>query len=221
MHSFSNPVWFRLSYLLLLLIKKLPVLLLVFPAVCLGTGWNDYSLDIGDGYRIIRVNSFDKGLEGTNGVSIFPHSYREIGPLSHYYKDSNFIFVKSIGWKKRNLFEGDTFKDQDPSKEYYFIIRINNGVVSGPSSYETFSEEIKTIGIESVPWVYPTNPNFWTPLMGGLMFIGLAIPILYLKFWYATFPFTIGLVYLLLKWKQKRHNKILQRTHKTGVEQRH
>lgn len=188
-------------------VRKLSIILLLFPIVCWGSGWNDYLLDIGDGYRIIKANSFEKGLEGPNRISVFPYNYAEIGPLTHYHKDSKYIFLKFLGRKDRNLFEGDTFKQQDSTKKYYFIVTAKDGAILGPLDSEIFGSELKRIKYESVNWISPKNPNFWRPLLGSLMFLGLAIPILFFKFWYLTFPVSFFFVYVHKKWKQRRKKK--------------
>ena len=183
------------------------IALLLFPLVGNSSGWNDYSLDIGDGFRIVRVNSFDKGLDGPNQIHIFHRKYPKIGPLVKYYKDPNYIFVKTIGWKYRDLFEGDTFKESDSSKEYYFIVSIEESLTKGPLNQQQFDIELKNIGFSSIDWIKPKNPNFWTPLLGTLMFLAYAIPFLFVKFWFWTVPIATVLIYIIVIWRRKRRNK--------------
>jgi len=183
------------------------IAVLLIPLVGNSSGWNDYILDIGDGFRIVRTNSFDKGLDGPNRIRIFHHNYPEIGPLVRYYKDSKNVFVKTIGWKYRNLFEGDSFKEHDFSKEYYFIVSVLDSSVEGPYLKSQFETEAKNLGFGSIDWVKPKNPNFWTPLLGTLMFLAIAIPFLFIKYWIWTLPITAVSIYLVVRWKNKRHNK--------------
>lgn len=182
-------------------------LLLFFPLVGNSSGWNDYSLDLGEGFRIIRANSFDKGLDGPNQIHIFHRNYPKIGPLVGYYKDPNYIFVKTIGWKYRNLFEGDTFKEGDPSKEYYFIVNILDSSINGPLIGQQFNIEANNIGFSSIDWMDSKNPNFWTPLIGTLMFLAISLPILYVKYWFYTLPISAVLIFLISAWNRKRHNE--------------
>ena len=182
-------------------------LLLCFPLVGNSSGWNDYSLDIGDGFRIIRANSFDKGLDGPNQIHIFHRNYLKIGPLVSYYKDTKNIFVKTIGWKYRDSFEGDTFKEADSSKEYYFIVNILDSSINGPLNNTQFDIEANNLGFNSIDWVKPKNPNSWTPFLGTLLFLVISIPILYVKYWFFTLPITGVLIFSIRIYRIKRHNK--------------
>ena len=52
---------------------------LLFSSSLLATGWNDYSLDIGDGYMVFRANSMDVsiGKVAGEGLILYPDDYEE------------------------------------------------------------------------------------------------------------------------------------------------
>ncbi|MCL4473909.1 MAG: hypothetical protein M1539_02960 [Actinobacteria bacterium] len=107
--------------------------LLLLAPFCLATGWNDYTLDIGDGYDVFRANSLDVCIGKSSGSLILcPSNYDNVGPIDQYITTPQHIFTKNLGRKPRNLFEGDTFQDIDSSKTFYFIIYKANDEVIGP-----------------------------------------------------------------------------------------
>lgn len=168
------------------------------------SGWNDYSLDIGDGYKVFRANSLQVCIVKTAGsiVILDPMSYPEVGPVVAYDMKKDFILTKNAGRGRRNQFKGDTFDDVDYKRDWYFLIPKANNEPLGPYTKETFMRVLKEKGIEDVEWVEPQNPNFWTPLLGGLMFlmfyamifITVEIPFLAIKFFYVSIPL-IALMY--------------------------
>ncbi len=168
------------------------------------SGWNDYSLDIGDGYKVFRADSMQVCIVRTADsiVILDPMSYPEVGPVVAYDMKKDFILTKNAGRGRRNQFKGDTFDDVDYKRDWYFLIPKANNEPLGPYTKETFMRVLKEKGIEDVEWVEPQNPNFWTPLLGGLMFlmfyamifITVEIPFLAIKFFYVSIPL-IALMY--------------------------
>jgi uncharacterized membrane protein len=61
----------------------------------------------------------------------------------------------------------------------------------GPFAKDAFLSFLGDKGISDVEWIKPKNPNFWTPFLGSLMFIAIAIPILTIKFFYISIPLII------------------------------
>lgn len=185
--------------------RILAILALIFLAGSAhASGWNDYSLDIGDGYKVFRANSLQVCIVKTAGsiVILDPMSYPEVGPVVAYDMKKDFILTKNAGRGPRNQFKGDTFDDVDYKRDWYFLIPKANNEPLGPYTKETFMRVLKEKGIEDVEWVEPQNPNFWTPLLGGLMFlmfyavifIKVEIPFLVIKFFYVSIPL-IALMY--------------------------
>jgi len=188
----------------------LVILSIVYSISSQASGWNDYNLEIGDGYSIFRANSFDVTLAKDMGLIISNHNFNEIGPITHYHKDSENIFIKATGWKNRGAFDGNIFKEIDDSKEFFFIVAVGSTEVKGPLDLKDFNDtqELKEMG--NVGWIAPQNPNFWTPLLGTLMFISFAIMIMYIVNWFITVPVTVIVGYVLFKWLKNRHNNRLQ-----------
>ena len=150
--------------------RILAILALIFLAGSAhASGWNDYSLDIGDGYKVFRANSLQVCIVKTAGsiVILDPMSYPEVGPVVAYDMKKDFILTKNAGRGPRNQFKGDTFDDVDYKRDWYFLIPKANNEPLGPYTKETFMRVLKEKGIEDVEWVEPQNPNFWTPLLGG------------------------------------------------------
>jgi hypothetical protein len=174
-------------------------------AVHLTVGWNDYSLDIGDGYMVFRANSMDVCIGQAGGsIILYPQDYAEVGPVVAYEVKNEYILTKNAGRIPRNLFEGDTFENVDYGKEWYFVIPKATDEPLGPYAKADFLDVLKEKGIQNVDWVEPKNPNFWTPLFGSLMFIAIAIPILAIKYFYISIPMVALLVWGIIRLLKKR-----------------
>lgn len=173
-------------------------IILFSASICNATGWNDYSLDIGDGYTVFRANSLDISIGKANGRLILHHAdYENVGPVIRYIITPEHILTKNYGRKNRNLFEGDTFQEVDTSQEYYFIISKKSDMVTGPLSEDQFVKRQEVSSLDSLDWKKPKNPNFLIPLLGSLMFIIIIIPILLVKYFWITVPVFIGVVLLI------------------------
>lgn len=178
------------------------------------SGWNDYSLDIGDGYMVFRANSMDVCIGRTDGrLILYPQNYHaKVGPVIAYDMKNEFILTKNAGRVPRNLFEGDTFENVDYGKEWYFLIPKATNEPLGPYTKIAFFEVLKEKGIQNVEWIRPKNPNFWTPLLGSLMFIAIAIPILAIKFFYVSIPLLILIFFGIMRLiKNRKQNNALQK----------
>jgi uncharacterized membrane protein len=190
--------------------RILAILTLIFISGSVhAAGWNDYSLDIGDGYMVFRANSMDVSIGQTGGsLILYPQDYAGVGPVIAYDMKDNFILTKNAGSVPRNLFEGDTFENIDQGREWYFVIPKATNEPLGPYTKEAFMNVLREKTIQNVDWVEPRNPNFWTPVLGSLIFIAIAIPILAIKFFYVSIPLITlmawGIIRLLKKRKQKK-----------------
>ena len=182
------------------------VLALYAPGL-LGSGWNDYNLDIGDGYSIFRANTFEVVLAHNIEIIVSNHKYSEIGPITHYYKNGESIFLKTAGWEFRNRFKGASFKNIDRTKDYYFIVNIESKKIKGPFKLPEFNQNIEVKMATDFKWIEPKNPNFWTPLLGNIYFILLSILILPIKVWYISIPIIIVVCWIAYwRFKQKRRS---------------
>jgi hypothetical protein len=183
--------------------------LILLSANAHASGWNDYSLDIGDGYMVFRANSMEVSIGQTSGsLILYPQDYIGVGPVIAYDIKTEFILTKNAGRAPRNLFENDTFENIDHGKEWYFLIPKVTNEPLGPYTKAAFSDVLREKGIQNIEWVRPKNPNFWTPLLGSLMFIAIAIPIIAIKFFYVSIPLLIvvswGIMRLLKRRKQNK-----------------
>ena len=194
--------------------RILAILALVFyTGSAHAAGWNDYSLDIGDGYMVFRANSMDVCIGQTDGILIlYPQDFAEVGPVVAYDMRSDFILTKNAGRVPRNLFADDTFENVDYGKEWYFLIPKATNKPLGPYTESAFLEILEEKGIQNIEWVNPRNPNFWTSLLGSLMFIAIAIPILALKFFYISIPLIALMVWGVIRLIKKRKQKSLEAT---------
>ena len=163
------------------------------------SGWNDYELDIGDGYTVFRANSMDVCIGKQRGTLVLsPHDFVDVGPVIAYQMLNRFILTKNAGSQPRNLFEGDTFQDVDYEKEWFFIIPKVTNQPLGPYHQKEFDKKLTELGIHQTGWLTPRNPNFWIAFFGILMFIVIAIPFLAVKFFYISIPCLV-----LLAWRYR------------------
>jgi hypothetical protein len=184
------------------------VFVLLLAPSCLATGWSDFELDIGDGYRVFRANSMDVGIGTADGrIILNPNDYEGVGPVSRYITTPTLILTKNLGRKARNLFKGDTFEDVDPAKEFYFVIVKGTNDVRGPYSQAEFATLPDVVNLGKLDWRVPRNPSFWLPLLGGLVFIAVVIPILAVRYFWITIPLLLGLVLLVGRLRKQRRTQ--------------
>lgn len=120
------------------------------------TGWNDYELDIGDGFHIVRCNSLDVCLaDSSNQLIYHPEKFDSSGPINAYSVSPNAILLRTYGRTPRNLFAGDTFENVDTRKEYFFVYDRSTQSLSNPLS----ANDPLLVGFGSINWTRPKNPN--------------------------------------------------------------
>ncbi len=193
--------------------KQTFAILIVFlwSSICFASGWNDFTLDIGDGYNVFRANSMDVCISKDNGnLILYPDKYDKLGPVIRYITTTEFIFTKNFGRKPRNMFDGDTFQDIDSSREFFFIISKVTDEVTGPLSAGQFHghPEVKSLG--SLDWQKPKNPTFWLPLLGTLMFLAFTITIFAIKYFWITITVSVVVFVLLINsLRKKRKEKVI------------
>ena len=183
----------------------------VSASLCNAQGWLDYTLDIGDGYAIWRNNATDINIANSkNIILIGPSENDAVGPVVAYSTTERFIFTRNFGKKPRNLFEGDTFTNIDPDREFYFVLTKGTDEVAGPLTKQEFESRPETKAVSQIKWLAPKNPNFWLPVLGTLMFFSMAIPILAIKFFWITIPAIVAIVLLIRHILKKRKQKAQQ-----------
>ena len=174
------------------------------------SGWNDYRLSIGDGYTIFRSNSLDISVGKENGwLILYPQDYEGVGPVRAYQIKEDYILTKNAGRYPRNLFEEDTFEEIDYEREFFFLIPKSTDEPLGPFTGEAFAEVLKEKGIENEKWIRPENPNFWTPLLGSLMFLGISIPFLAIRYFYVTIPMIILVIWAYRKLRTRKAEPVV------------
>ena len=169
------------------------------------SGWNDFRLDIGDGYTVLRANSLDISIgKESGGIILWPLEYESVGPVVGYQMKENYILAKTAGRTLRNHFEGDTYENVDTGREFFFIIPKATDEPLGPFTEEAFTAVLKEKEIENEKWTRPVNPNFWTPLLGSLMFLAIAIPFLAIRYFYITIPIIILAIWAFRKLRTRK-----------------
>ena len=94
------------------------------------------------------------------------------GPLVGYALANDSIFTRHLGAKphERNpsMWQGDS------SQEFFFVVQRDDQRVTGPLTLREW-DNAGLPAISSIQWVKPKNPNFWTPLLGDLIFLGFIV----------------------------------------------
>ena len=179
-----------------------------YASLCHAQGWLDYTLDIGDGYAIWRNNSMDINVANSNNtILIGPGASDAVGPIVAYSTTEKFIFTRNAGKKPRNLFKGDTFQNIDPDREFFFVLTKGTDEVAGPFTKQEFENRPETKAGTQIQWLKPKNPNFWLPLLGSLMFLAIAIPLLAIKYFWITIPVILAIALLIKRILNKRKQK--------------
>ena len=176
---------------------------LISACSCLASGWNDFRLDIGDGYTVYRANSMDVGIGKAGSLILYPRDDDNVGPVVGYITTPEYILTKNLGKTPRNLFESDT-AEVDASQEFFFVIAKGTDELHGPFSEDEFAKRPEVINLGQLDWQIPKNPNFWRPLLGSLWFLAFAIPFLAIKFFWITVPVVIGLIVLIIYTRKRR-----------------
>lgn len=181
------------------------LVILLSASVCLASGWHDYTLDIGDGYIVFRANSMDVCIGRAGGSLILcPRDHDKVGPVVNYINTPDYILTMNLGRTPRNLFAGDTLEDVDSSQVLFFVIVKANDEVRGPFLADEFSQRTEVIGLGQLDWQTPENPDFWTPLLGNLMFLAFIIRILAIEFFWITIPLIVAMALLIRSVIKKR-----------------
>jgi hypothetical protein len=162
---------------------------------CFASGWNDFVLDIGDGYVIFKNNSYDVGV-GTSkanvctGIILSPTDYNGVGPVVAYITTDKLILTKNIGA------EGDYGAYLDTSKNFYFIISKTNNNVTGPLSKTEFDRNPSITALGQLNWKRPLNPHWLWSLGISIIFLLYLIPILTIEYPLVAVPVLLIIIVL-------------------------
>ena len=146
--------------------------LLISASSCFATGWNDYQLDIGDGYIIYRHNSIEIGIGRIRGKTL-TGGKSHAGPLQEYAVTDDYIFAWHCGRRGRDL---------DKTKEYWYVIEKITDKVVGPVSREKFNELPEVKAALELDWQRPKNPHGAILALVPFAFLAAVIFIFYLTY---------------------------------------
>jgi hypothetical protein len=171
------------------------LMLLLSPALAVASGWQDYTLTIAPGFTIERMNSFQVCLAGAEELLLVcPKG--EVGPIEEFAVTEDSIVTKNLGAKPA---EGEPAKVQiDPAKEFFFLVRRADESITGPLTRVEW-EKANLPNLSTLHWVRPSNPSFWTPLLGNLAFVGFIVSMV-------AIPVVLVVVIGLVFWRRgQRH----------------
>jgi hypothetical protein len=139
-------------------------------------GWNDYRLDIGGGFAVYRMNSFEVCLGGSDGsLLICPTDFPGVlGPLREYAVADAAVATRHSG--VRPLPENPSLPGADDAQEWFFLVSRASRKIMGPMSRADFAQH--PLRPKSLTWCEPRNPNFWRPVLGTLYSLCLSAIIL-------------------------------------------
>jgi len=149
------------------------LIMLSYSNLALSSGWHDYKLDIADDLSIMRANSFQVCLgRPNNSVLLCPDlNESNFGPIKAYILTNLYVFTEHYGVKPYE--KNPTMLVADRDVLLYFITERVSGASVGPMSYEEFVKNENVSG--SLEWVFPENPDKWTPFIGTVMFLGFTL----------------------------------------------
>jgi hypothetical protein len=118
--------------------------LLIFTLTgCAGVG--DYDIDLGKGFKIIRISNDVIRISQEEVESVYRDFIPEKVTEANY--DERFIIAKQLGFKN-DLSEKLVKKIPDESNISYWIIDKSNLQVFGPLSLDSFNEKKKELEME-------------------------------------------------------------------------
>lgn len=161
-------------------------LLFLFPHTVWATGWNDYSLPIGDNIAIYRMNAMEYcvgRIEGSLFICSGPRSeYGPLGPLAKYAQNQTSVFARYFGIQPCESHPKQNCTDRN--KGHFFIINKEDGRVTGPMDQPSFQQSLIAQRSPALEWFVPKNPNTFLPVVGTFMFLAFSTI-------YVGWPFSI------------------------------
>ncbi len=189
--------------------RRLAYLLFIFAVCCFSisvnqelaqaAGWQDYTLNLEDGYSIVRANSLEIMLLHKGNIIISPHQFPGIGPITRYSQEDSIIFVETNEAKEQSKV--------DSRKKYYFIVSIDESGAPetiGPLSDAEFGSHVIARQYSPINWRRPQNPKFLLPLMGSVMTLIILLPILLVVHAKIAIPLILVLAWVLFYLLKKR-----------------
>ena len=131
--------------------NRLVVLLILFLSQCFATGWNDYEINLKNGYSIFRSNSQDIQLAKTNGEHlIYSKLPFRVGNLMKYFIVDDYIFTIN---KKMAIEENLSFNSLQKSNKVFCIINVKSSKIEIFEERNKFDAKIKYISDKKIKWV--------------------------------------------------------------------
>lgn len=163
-------------------------------------GASDYELGIGGGYFVYCHNGFDIGIRNTRSLVLSPLDYESVGPLVAFQMRENYVLTKNVGSSLRLRFEGDTYKNVDRSREWFFIIDKETDEPLGPFTMVQFEGKLLDLGVSQGEWVIAKDPD-----IGGSTIAAVLICIVILSV--VTLPI-LGTLWVVQKLRRSRGQNV-------------
>lgn len=143
--------------------RALLLLCVLLPNLAVASGWNDFTLDIGHGFKVSKSNSFQVCLShASQGFEmICPDlDVGDHGPVVGYLFTDTHLLVRTLGAKPSGDSSGHFTIDAD--REYFFIL---DKKAHYPHTYQPLGPlgRAEFVSHPAVPldvdWERPINPN--------------------------------------------------------------
>ncbi len=135
------------------------------------SGWNDFNVDIGQGFEISKTSALQVCIGKTNGaLLVCPFKGDEFGPVSGYAFTKDNLLVKTYGAMPHP--KAPEILTSDKEKDFYFLINKRSYEVIGPITSDQFYSRLEVPA--QVVWERPENPNILGPVFGTLLFLVIA-----------------------------------------------
>lgn len=119
-------------------------------------GWNDFTIELEDGYAIHRLSGFGCILFGPRGQTLIGDE--SVGYIEEYAITESYLAARC----------------ELAGMSTYFMLTRTDGVVHGPFTAEQFRTN-SILGIGKIPWVKTVRPvNVWV-YIGGVVLVIVAI----------------------------------------------
>jgi hypothetical protein len=178
---------------------------LLSASLCLGSGLNDFELDLGDGYKLVRCNPASSSICDSNGTVLCPGADdRDVGPVVGYIVTQEHIIAKAWGRPLQVHFEGDKHDRPVSSHEFFYIIAKGPNQVVGPLTGQDFAKRPEVVELKPLDWKTPEDPRP-QPAPPALWVVFAAV--LAARYWWVSVPAILGAVILIVHVRKARGRK--------------
>lgn len=187
--------------------KGIVVACLVLAAApcCFASGWNDFELDLGDGYKIVRCNPTSSSVCDSKGMVLCPRASDEgVGPVVAYIVTPKHILAKAWGRPLDVHFEGDNHDRPVSSHEFFYLITKGSDEVIGPLGEQDFAKRPEVVGLMPLNWKTPENPHPQPAPPSLWVFYAIALAVGY---GWLIIPVSLGAIILIAYVRRARRRK--------------